>query len=308
MRRSRGAMTDGVGRARVTAVAAALALLVGGLAFGACSDDDARDGTGGKPDARRAKNSPSPSPTPVWDRHPDSIAAVGDSISRGFDACSLLSDCPDVSWSTGKDPAIKSLAGQLLDNPGRQSWNVAKTGSVMADVPAQMRQAATHDPDLVTVMAGSNDACRATPAEMTPVAEFRTDFEASMRALRATRPKTQVYVSSVPDLKRLWSEGRKDRVRMQVWRLGICQSMLSDPNSTDKAATERRQQVYDRVVAYNAVLKEVCAEDELCRYDDGAVFGYRFTGDELSKWDWFHPSKQGQRKLAQLAYQRITAR
>ena len=45
-----------------------------------------------------------------------------------------------------------------------------------------------------------------------------------------------------------------------------------------------------------------------CRYDGGALFEYRFTKAELSRWDWFHPSKQGQRKLAELAYRGITAR
>ncbi|MCT2590272.1 SGNH/GDSL hydrolase family protein [Streptomyces sp. N2-109] len=309
MRRSPGAKTDGSGRTRVTATGAAVALLIGGLSFAACGDDDSPGRTDAQPKARRAQASPRPSPTPptAWDRTPESLAAVGDSISRGFDACSLLSDCPEVSWATGVDPDIKSLARQLLERPRKQSWNVAKTGAVMADLPAQMERAAAHDPDMVTVMAGSNDACQPSAAEMTPVAEFRTDFEEALRTLRREQPKTQVYVSSVPNLKRLWSEGRKDRIRMQVWRLGICQSMLQDPNATGKAAVDRRQQVYDRVVAYNTVLEEVCAEDELCRYDGGAVFDYRFTGDELSSWDWFHPSKQGQRKLAELAYRQITA-
>lgn len=99
---------------------------------------------------------------PRWNTAPASIAAVGDSITRGFDACSVLADCPEVSWATGNDPAVRSLATRLLGDaeaPAR-SWNYAVTGSRMADLPAQLAGAAAHKPDLVTVMVGSNDACR----------------------------------------------------------------------------------------------------------------------------------------------------
>ncbi len=38
--------------------------------------------------------------------------------------------------------------------------------------------------------------------------------------LRKALPKTQVYVSSVPDLKRLWSEGRSNPLGKQIWKAG----------------------------------------------------------------------------------------
>jgi lysophospholipase L1-like esterase len=281
-----------------------------GLAFAvACTNSS----SGGDNDrAQRADDSsrPRPKPTPrrVWDRSPDSLAAVGDSITRGFDACSLLADCTKVSWATGTAEGVDSLARRLLSDPKDTSWNYAASGAVMADLPGQMRRATARKPDMVTVMSGANDACRRTTGQMTPVAEFRADFRESLRVLRAEAPKTQVYVSSVPNLKRLWEEGRKNPIGRQVWGLGICQSMLKDPQSMDAADRERRQEVYDRVVAYNAVLKQECAKDRRCRYDNGTVFNYRFTGAELSNWDWFHPSKEGQHTLAELAYGQITAR
>jgi lysophospholipase L1-like esterase len=178
----------------------------------------------------------------------------------------------------------------------------------MSDLPQQMERASRKRPDLVTVLAGANDACRPTVEQMTPVEDFRADFRASLRTLRESRPKAHVYVSSVPNLKRLWSEGRGDPWGERVWSLGICQSMLRDPMSVTPAARERRQEVHERVMAYNSALKEECAKMLRCRYDGGAVFRYRFTKAELSRWDWFHPSKAGQRKLAELAYRGITAR
>jgi lysophospholipase L1-like esterase len=69
----------------------------------------------------------------------------------------------------------------------------------------------------------------------------------------------------------------------------------------------RRTAVQDRVEAYNQVLKDVCAKDLHCRFDGGAVFDYRFGTDQLSHWDWFHPSKDGQARLAEMAYRVVTA-
>lgn len=285
-------------RSRAVLAAAATAALLG---TAAC-DSSAPGGT----DRMR----PSARPTPVWDRSPDSMAAVGDSITRGFDACSVLSDCPEVSWATGSDPRVDSLAVRLLGTTGaaERSWNYAVTGARMADLPGQMAEAVTRRPELVTVMAGANDACRSSTSAMTPVADFRTGFQDALRTLRRTLPRTQVYVSSVPDLKRLWSEGRGSALGKQVWKLGICPSMLGDADSLNAAATLRRGQVQDRVKAYNQVLREVCAKDRRCRFDGNAVFDFRFGTDQLSHWDWFHPSRDGQARLAEIAYRTVTAR
>ncbi|NGO68477.1 SGNH/GDSL hydrolase family protein [Streptomyces boncukensis] len=251
---------------------------------------------------------PKPSPTRIWDRSPDSLAAVGDSITRGFDACSVLSDCVKVSWATGSEPEVKSLAHRLLRSSGGKSWNYAKTGAVIDDLAGQMLKAAAAKPEMVTVMSGANDACAKNPEDMTSVSDYRAGFKRALRVLRAERPTTQVYVSSVPDLRRLWEVGKENVLAKQVWKLGICQSVLKDSDATDQAATDRRTRVRDRVKAYNSVLKDECAKDRRCRYDNGAVFSYRFTKSELSKWDWFHPNKKGQGKLAELAYERITER
>ncbi|MGV4984673.1 SGNH/GDSL hydrolase family protein [Streptomyces sp. NPDC001709] len=248
-------------------------------------------------------------PAPLWNRSPGSVAAVGDSITRGFDACTVLSDCPEVSWATGSDAKVDSLAVRLLGVAGaaERSWNYAVTGARMADLPEQMSQAAARDPDLVTVMVGANDACRSSARAMTSVAGFRADFEEALHTLRAASPKTQVYVASVPNLKRLWSEGRTNPLGKEVWKLGICPSMLSGADDLTNAATLRRDQVQQRVVEYNKVLQQVCAKDRRCRFDGGAVYDFRFGTDQLSHWDWFHPSKDGQARLAAIAYRTITA-
>ncbi|MEU0671413.1 SGNH/GDSL hydrolase family protein [Streptomyces sp. NPDC006172] len=292
------------GNRRARAVLAVTTAAVLGLA--GC---DALGGGGPEaPGARERGPTPTPSPSFVWDRSPASVAAVGDSITRGFDACSILTDCPEVSWATGGNAEVNSLAVRLLGarQAATHSWNHAVTGARMADLPAQIARAAADRPELVTVMVGANDACRATAAAMTPVADFRAAFEDAMRTLRRAAPKTQVYVASVPDLKRLWSQGRTSALGKQVWKLGICPSMLGDADALDSAATLRRDTVHKRVEDYNTVLQEVCAKDRRCRFDGGAVYDYRFGTDQLSHWDWFHPSVNGQARLAEIAYRKVT--
>ncbi|WP_128381056.1 SGNH/GDSL hydrolase family protein [Streptomyces cavernae] len=297
-------------RGRGAFAAATAALAAGTAALLGIAGCDAVGGDSPAPKDASASARPSPKPSPTWDTSPRSLAAVGDSITRGFDACSVLSDCPEASWATGTDAGVKSLAVRLLGRTGaaERSWNYAVTGSRMADLPGQMARAVTRKPELVTVLAGANDACRVSVSAMTPVAEFRADFEEALHTLRSALPRAQVYVASVPDLMRLWSTGRANPLSKRVWSLGICPSMLADPDALDSAANGRRTQVQDRVIAYNKVLKEVCAKDRRCRFDGGAVFDYRFGEAQLSQWDWFHPSKNGQARLAEMAYRVVTAK
>ncbi|MFB7085591.1 SGNH/GDSL hydrolase family protein [Streptomyces sp. NPDC056296] len=298
----------GRGRSRVgrrRRARAALAVLTAAvLGVTGC---DAVGGDSADPSRSASKR---PKPAPAWDTSPDSVAAVGDSITRGFDACSVLSDCPEVSWATGGSAEVDSLAVRLLGKAeaAERSWNYAVTGARMADLTGQVTRAAARKPELVAVMVGANDACRATTSAMTSVADFRDRFEEAMGVLREKLPKAQVYVASIPDLKRLWSQGRTNPLGKQVWKLGICPSMLGDADSMDSAATLRRNTVRDRVEDYNEVLREVCAKDRLCRTDGGAVHEYRFGTGQLSRWDWFHPSVDGQARLAEIAYRAVTAK
>ncbi|MFF9144459.1 SGNH/GDSL hydrolase family protein [Streptomyces sp. NPDC014861] len=311
-------MSHGRRRFRTAAVGAVLAV----AALAGCTSGPAAGpaapGTASAPPSASAPSpskpaptsAPTPAPTSPWGGSPGSVAAVGDSLTRAFDACSLLADCPEASWATGTDPAVNSLALRLL-GAGRvagNSWNLARSGARVAALPEQMARAAAERPGLVTVMIGANDACRPTPAGMTPVADFRRSFETAMARLRKGAPEARVYVASVPDLLRLWDTGRTSPTALRVWELGVCGAMLADPEDLGAAAEERRAAVRDRVVAYNEVLADVCAADGLCRYDGGAVFGFRFDGSLLSPWDWFHPSREGQARLAELAYRRITGK
>ncbi|MEU3180079.1 SGNH/GDSL hydrolase family protein [Streptomyces albidoflavus] len=291
------------GRRPRAGTAAALAVLLGAV-LPACGSAPPSSQGSDEQAAPRARQQTG------WDTRPASLAAVGDSITRGFDACSVLADCPEASWATGSDPVVRSLALRLLGERGaaERSWNHAVSGARAADLPAQVERAVQDRPELLTVMVGANDACRTSTRHMTKVKDFRKSVEKAMEIVREELPRTQVYMASVPDLKRLWSEGRTSELGKQVWALGICRSMLSKPDAVDKKSVKRRAKVHKRVKAYNRVLAEVCGRDRLCRTDGGAVFDFRFTGTQLSPWDWFHPSKNGQAHIARIAYRAVTAK
>ncbi|MBB1256678.1 GDSL-type esterase/lipase family protein [Streptomyces alkaliterrae] len=286
------------------AIVAALAFTAGcgGSSDAPADSPSARDASGKTAGSEAAARS-----APRWNPSPASVAALGDSITTGFDSCKLLADCPEVSWATGTDPAVDSLARRLLSDPTGRAFNHAVSGAVVADLPGQAAKAVADKPELVTILIGANDACADKPAEMTSTASFRRDLKRAVGTLRSELPETQLFVASIPDLRRLWSEGSKVEAARNVWQMGVCQSMLQDPLSKSPADEKRRGAVAARVTEYNTVLKEVCETDARCRHDGGAVHEYPFEVSELSRWDYFHPSKRGQQILARVAHRAITA-
>lgn len=235
---------------------------------------------------------------------PDSMASLGDSITRGFNGCGLFVDCPPRSWSTGTDPAVKSHYLRIkAKNRSLDAYNNAQTGAKMAALESQAKAAVSQDVEYVTILMGANDACAPSESAMTDVRVFKSQFRAAMRTLRDGLPDAAIFVSSIPDLKRLWSISKDTESARAVWdALHICQSMLADPASTDREDEARRDRVRQRVIDYNEVLEQVCREDDRCKFDDHAVFSYRFTLRHVSMWDYFHPSAAGQALLADVTY------
>jgi hypothetical protein len=60
--------------------------------------------------------------------------------------------------------------------------------------------------------------------------------------------------------------------------------------------------VRQRNIAFNTALAEVCATYIHCRFDEGAVFEDPFSPEDVSRRDYFHPSLQGQQRLANVAW------
>ncbi|WP_214410351.1 SGNH/GDSL hydrolase family protein [Sphaerisporangium fuscum] len=236
---------------------------------------------------------------------PPVMAALGDSISAGFNACGWYVSCASRSWSAGDDPDVGSHYLRLLAvGPGIRGHNLnfAVPGSKSADLEAQARQAVAAGAAYVTVLIGAQDACAPSEERMTPVPAYRARIDRAFALLAAAGVK--IFAASVPDLKRLWRIGRDNVVAKSFWALGhICPTMLARADSDAKKDQARRDRVRDRVRDYNDEMEQACAAyGPGCRYDGGAVFSYPFTLDHISKWDFFHPNAEGQRALAQTTF------
>ena len=270
---------------RLILVAGALA-----VALGACSSD---------------------APKSVRSDVPKAMAAVGDSITRGFNvgSCCVFSDAPEYSWASGDNPAVGSHYQRLRRlNPDLRAFNFAKSGAKMDDLERQARAAGDQPVGYLTVMMGANDVllvlsktergCVARPEAMTPVATFRSQFERALRAFATARPQASILVASIPDVPRLWLLFRQDPTVLSVWdRLGSCQQLLRDRRTHAVIGA-----VSGRLKAYNEALADVCGTFERCRWDGGAIYRYPFTKSDFSEVDYFHPNRAGQRRIAQLTW------
>lgn len=237
--------------------------------------------------------------------YPSSIASTGDSITRAFNDCWFpYVDCPAASWSTGTSSYSHYRRLQAVNSSitGR-TYNHAASGADMADLPGQMQGVIGRGAQYVTVLMGANDVCSSTEAGMTPVDVFQAQFTAAMTSLTTALPSTRVFVSSIPDIHQLFTLYRFDLGANSVWAIaGICQSMLANPWSNATADVARRARVRQRNIDYNTVLGQVCATYTNCRFDSNAVFNTAFTRSDVTTRDYFHPSVNGQAKLAAVTW------
>ncbi|HEX2160038.1 MAG TPA: SGNH/GDSL hydrolase family protein, partial [Actinomycetes bacterium] len=235
---------------------------------------------------------------------PNSMAALGDSITRAYDVCCSYGDHPGQSWSTGGAwyDGISSHYERIRRRNSAISGhahNSAVTGAKMSAAPAQARAAAAQHVDYVTVLLGANDLCTSSPSTMTPTDTFKSQFRQAMVILKEQLPQARIFVSSIPDIYQLWKVLHTNRVARTVWATaGICPSMLG-PTRTET----QRQQVVAREVAFNQILAEGCHQyGDRCRWDGGATYNYKFSTSQVSVLDFFHPDLDGQAALASVTW------
>lgn len=240
------------------------------------------------------------------DRHqpladgPRVVASLGDSITRAFnpDRSSAFKEELAYSWSTGEEPYIRSHVDRLraLGAEIDQVFNNAVSGARSADLRRQMRQAIEQRADYVTIEIGANDLCA---IDGPTVEEFRDNVGAALAKFAKQRPQGRIFLASTPDLYRLWEVLRTSASAQTVWQtFRVCPSMLS----VARSEVERRQTV-EKQQAFNDALRDLCQKFAQCRFDDYAVYKNDFTTSDVSNVDYFHPSIDGQRRLAQITWQ-----
>ncbi len=240
--------------------------------------------------------------------YPNSMDALGDSITRAFNTCSFpFTDCPENSWATGTKSAVNSYYLRLLAlNPGisGHNFNDAVSGAKMEGLKGQAEKAVSRKVELVGILMGANDACTSSISTMTSVATYQSQFEQGMKTLTTGLPSAQINIGSLPNVYRLWEIFHTNSSAVSTWNsLKICQSLLANPTSLAKADEERRLQVKTREEEYDSALQTVCAKYTHCKFDNNAGFKTVFNTNDVSTRDYFHPSIEGQALVAGVAWE-----
>lgn len=271
--------------------AAAPALLVAVLTMAGCTAS--------------AESAPTPAPSQVATPGSTPIAVIGDSMSLGVNACADVGACPSVSWALGDDPIVNSIATRLAGVEGgtrEHVWAASDGGDVSGSL-AMLDKVVGSGAGVVMVLVGANDACTSSLAEVTPPAEFATDYAALLGGVSTGLPDATILALSVPDLLQLWSVGRDDPRAVGLWNQSpSCRSLLADSDSDAARDEARRAEVDATVDAYNTAIAQACAAVPNCISDDGAVHAAAFSQTEISAIDYFHASAAGQARIAEIAW------
>src|SRR6185503_4853014 len=199
----------------------------------------------------------------------------------------------------------------------------------------KLNLASSSAPRYVPVFMGHNDICTNTTSRTgnscggdddpnnycrTTTVAFEREFRRGMDQLIQI-PSVRIGVSALARVSELCNFGSKQGCGLTslgncntIWGLfPICQSL------TDDCSNQRRIDAYNTAVGYNEILERVTNEyiaiptgglsatgavkapDVAIRYAEGAFY-YKFSSGDVSCCDCFHPSDQGQAKIAQFGW------
>lgn len=247
-----------------------------------------------------------PTPQPIYSS-PKSIAALGDSITRAANACEAWQECPQASWATGTRTEVHSQAQRLKTlykaPKNIKIFNNAHSYTKVNDIINQATLATTQKAEYITILSGANDLCTPTIEAMTSTQDFKNSVHESLRTLNQRLPLSKIFVASIPNILNLWQEGKDNPEARDAWAGGkICQSLLANPESMAQQDVNRRLQVEKRLTAYNKIWKQECETATNCYFDNNALYKAKFSLEEISHYDYFHPSLSGQRKISDLTW------
>src|SRR2546421_11103987 len=144
---------------------------------------------------------PAPAAAATAGPPPASMASMGDSIPRAFNACGFYVDCPSRSFSTGGYTPVNSQATRITAKNSALAghvFNDARSGAVAADMPGQAATAVSQHVQYVTILIGGNDACTSSEATMTSVAAFRASIDNTPPTLKSGLPTSPAEPVSTP--------------------------------------------------------------------------------------------------------------
>lgn len=232
------------------------------------------------------------------------IVALGDSITKAFNAEHYFGDSPEVSWSTGTKVTTGFLSHlerlqKVFPQKKVSGFNYAVTGAVVRDLDSQVKRANAKKPDYVTVIIGANDICRWSANYQGQLDEFTEHLKTTLDSLVTANPKVKITMSALPDVYRLWQLSKDTASCRKAWNfIGLCKGLLaSDLSNAQRTAFKER---WDHANSNMASVAAMFPQN--IKFSD-AVATYAFDKDQISSNDCFHPSTKGQSVLAQKTWE-----
>jgi lysophospholipase L1-like esterase len=247
------------------------------------------------------------------------LSGIGDSIMEGVDVVSLGFQRA-LSFAQGTDAAVFSLYSryELVSGlPAGEAFASASGATMIDDAHDQAVEICAQSPlpNRVVILLGANDACSASgPADFPPVATFRNALKATLDELGACLPSgSWVHVLSIPRLDLLYQAVETKRATsIPMSCAEFFHTYVPCTIAADSPAAVGAQ-----VIAYNDGIAAEVADAHAALAAAGVQFTTDWKGaagglsigtatfgaDDISSADCFHPSKQGQAKLACAAWE-----
>ncbi len=219
------------------------------------------------------------------------VAAVGDSITTGFNA-EKLGDNAAHSWATGNFQT--STAASHRDRLVRffpsldiQVVNAAVAGSRASALASQITRVSASNPDYVTILMGANDLVQWLQGEYGALLEaFARDVRSAVERLIAVNPRVMILLVGIPNQSRVLDHWLNSN------------GLRLPPVLIDRLRVAYRER-WERT---NRALESIAqAHSSNVRFA-GKVGHFQFEGKHLSSHDRYHPSVEGQRLLAQITW------
>lgn len=261
---------------------------------------------------------------------PKRLSAIGDSITAGvnaeeFNIIRIANPNPWASFSNGYQGFWEWLLGRTDVNSHNQrigrnfgSENrlndlQAVSGSDSFNLLEQAQGAVEREANYVTLFMGHNDVCQNDFADIPSDTEFEANVRAALETLRMGLPAgSTIYLIGLVDIYKLYQLGEDldafgfldCDVLWATTLLNIypCGTMLSPANTeADRLFTRSRN------LAFNTILRDLASEynrDDIDRYYayTDAAERIEFAADDVSPFDCFHPSANGQRLLSEATW------
>jgi lysophospholipase L1-like esterase len=215
------------------------------------------------------------------------MAAIGNSVSQGTNAAGV-GVYPEYSWSTGTKIESHRVLLEKMRNVKVIAKNVSIVGANSSILHLELNNLGKFKPDYATIEIGANDVCW----NMTKY--YIKNIKKAIEWLIERNPNIEIIVIPIPKITSMPKAVNSTQCKA-VWNIA-CPYLLG--SNLTESQRKARQTAIDELNYKLAEMVEdfpqVSIRPEVAYQD--------IQAEDISGVDCFHPSIEGQKKLAWLTY------